>query len=284
MAFKIIECPRDAMQGIHQIIPTEHKIKYLQQLLQVGFDTIDAGSFVSSSAIPQMADTAEVLQSLDLSATRSKILTIVANLKGAEKAVTFDAVDYLGFPFSISETFQQRNTNSNIEEAVIRVQKIQDLALQHHKELVIYLSMGFGNPYGDAWSPEIVMEWVDFMWNRGVKIISLSDTIGISTPEIIRPLFKQISKAYPELEIGAHLHTRPDTWREKIEAAYESGCTRYDGAIKGFGGCPMAEDTLTGNMPTERLIDFLLEKNEQPGINQAEFKQAMRLAMEVFPL
>lgn len=282
MAFKIIECPRDAMQGIHEFIPTETKVAYIQELLKVGFDTLDVGSFVSPRAIPQMRDTAEVLDHLDLSNTQSKLLCIVANEKGADNAMAFAQVDYLGFPFSVSETFQQRNTNSTIAEAVKRVDYIQNLCVKNNKELVIYLSMGFGNPYGDPWSPDIVHHWADEMVKRGIKIISLSDTIGVSNPENIRLLYSQISNAYPEIEIGAHLHTRPEAWKEKITAAYESGCTRYDGAIKGYGGCPMAADTLTGNMPTEKLLSFLIEHNESPGLDSEAFSNAVLASAKVF--
>lgn len=282
MAFKIIECPRDAMQGIHEFIPTKTKVNYIQQLLKVGFDTLDVGSFVSQRAIPQMKDTADVLNQLDLSETDTKLLCIVANKKGADNAMEFEQVDYLGFPFSVSETFQVRNTNSTIAEAVKRVDYIQNLCEKHGKALVVYLSMGFGNPYGDPWSPDIVAQWMDHMVRRGVKIISLSDTIGVSNPENIRSIYSQLSSSYPEIEIGAHLHTRPESWKEKIQAAYDSGCTRYDGAIKGYGGCPMAADTLTGNMPTESLLSFLLENKESPGLNVSEFSEAMRLSAEVF--
>ncbi len=282
MAFKIIECPRDAMQGIHEFIPTKTKVNYIQQLLKVGFDTLDVGSFVSQRAIPQMKDTADVLNQLDLSETDTKLLCIVANKKGADNAMKFEQVDYLGFPFSVSETFQVRNTNSTIAEAVKRVDYIQNLCEKHGKALVVYLSMGFGNPYGDSWSPDIVAQWMDHMVRRGVKIISLSDTIGVSNPENIRSIYSQLSSSYPEIEIGAHLHTRPESWKEKIQAAYDSGCTRYDGAIKGYGGCPMAADTLTGNMPTESLLSFLLENKESPGLNVSEFSEAMRLSAEVF--
>jgi len=282
MAFKIIECPRDAMQGIHDFIPTEQKIRYIRQLLNVGFDTLDAGSFVSPRAIPQMRDTAEVLKKINLDHSATRLLSIVANAKGADQAVQFDEISYLGFPFSVSETFQIRNTNSTIAEAVKRVDYIHNRCIQHNKTLVMYLSMGFGNPYGDPWNPEIVAKWMDHMVQRGIRIISLSDTVGVATPESITELFTHLSKAYPEVEIGAHLHTRPENWREKIDAAYQAGCTRFDGAIKGYGGCPMAADTLTGNMPTENLLNYLLEKGEDPGINPDEFSEAMRIANEVF--
>lgn len=282
MAFKIIECPRDAMQGIHDFIPTTQKIKYIQQLLKVGFDTLDAGSFVSPKAIPQMKDTAEVLRKLDLSGTKTRLLCIVANNKGADDAISFEEVTYLGFPFSVSETFQIRNTNSTIEEAVTRVDYIQNLCLKHNKQLVVYLSMGFGNPYGDPWSPEIVSFWMDHMVKKGIRIVSLSDTIGVSNPENIRLIYSQLSKDHPNIEIGAHLHTRPESWREKIQAAYDSGCTRYDGAIKGYGGCPMAADTLTGNMPTESLLRFLNDNQESPGVDEEQFSIAMQMANQVF--
>ncbi|HCS22052.1 MAG TPA: hydroxymethylglutaryl-CoA lyase [Bacteroidetes bacterium] len=270
------------MQGIHDFIPTAQKIRYIQQLLKVGFDTLDAGSFVSPKAIPQMKDTAEVLRNLDLSATKTRLLCIVANNKGADDAISFDEVSYLGFPFSVSETFQIRNTNSTIEEAVTRVDYIQNLCLKHNKQLVVYLSMGFGNPYGDPWSPEIVSFWMDHMVKKGIRIISLSDTIGVSNPENIRLIYSQLSKDHPNTEIGAHLHTRAESWREKIQAAYDSGCTRYDGAIKGYGGCPMAADTLTGNMPTENLLRFLKDNQESPGVDEEQFNVAMQMANEVF--
>ncbi len=281
MSFKIIECPRDAMQGIHRFIPTADKVRYLNQLLRVGFDTLDAGSFVSPKAIPQMKDTAEVLSKLELDKTNTRILSIVANAKGADQAVEFDEVSYLGFPFSISETFQLRNTNSTIKEAVERVEYIHNRCIQRNKELVVYLSMGFGNPYGDPWSPEIVADWMEHMVQRGIRIISLSDTVGVATPQSIRELFTHLCKTYPHTEIGAHLHTRIHNWREKVQAAYESGCRRFDGAIKGYGGCPMAADSLTGNMPTEFLLSFLREEGEDTGINYREFNAAMTLASEV---
>lgn len=282
MAFKIIECPRDAMQGIHEFIPTEKKVRYIQQLLAVGFDTLDAGSFVSPQAIPQMRDTAEVIRKLDMSATNTRLLCIVANNQGADTAVQFDEVKYLGFPFSISETFQVRNTNSTIAQAVERVDYIHNLCLKHNKELIVYLSMGFGNPYGDVWNHGIVDHWMEHMVKRGIGTVSLSDTVGVSTPETIRELYTQLSKTYPHTEIGAHLHTRPENWREKVEAAYESGCTRFDGAIKGYGGCPMATDQLVGNMPTEMVLGYLKERGEKTGINEEAFAKAMLVAGEIF--
>lgn len=279
---KIIECPRDAMQGLHDFIPTEKKIKYINELLKVGFDSIDFGSFVSPKAIPQLADTAQVLAGLDLSTTQSKLLAIVANVRGAEQAVQFDEITYLGFPFSISETFQQRNTNSSIAESLESVKQIQQLCVQYNKKLVIYISMGFGNPYGDEWNTGIAEKWVKEIDALGVKIISLSDTIGIATPESISYLFSSLIPRFPHIEFGAHLHTTPDTWREKIEAAYTSGCTRFDGAIKGFGGCPMASDSLTGNMPTENLVSYFTEKDIDLRLNFKAFSEAMIASVDVF--
>lgn len=258
---KIIECPRDAMQGLHSFIPTDFKIRYINELLKVGFDTIDFGSFVSEKAIPQMRDTREVLAGLDLSSTHSKLLAIVANVRGAEDACSYDEIRYIGYPFSISETFQQRNTNSTIAESLGRVSEIQELCTRNHKELVIYISMGFGNPYGDPYSPEIAKEWSHRLHrDLGVKIIALSDTIGAAMPETITELFSELIPALPEVEFGAHLHTTPDTWYEKIDSAYKAGCRRFDGALKGLGGCPMAKDDLTGNMPTENMVAYFEEK------------------------
>ncbi|MCB0409197.1 MAG: hydroxymethylglutaryl-CoA lyase [Flavobacteriales bacterium] len=280
---KIIECPRDAMQGLHAFIPTQIKANYINQLLKVGFDTIDFGSFVSPKAIPQMRDTADVLSKLDLSTTKSKLLAIIANQRGAEDAVNFDEIQYLGFPFSISETFQQRNTNSSIQESLIRVADIQNLCAQNNKKLVVYISMAFGNPYGDDWNSEIVMEWTKKLSDLGVKIIALSDTIGVSNKENISYLFGNIIPEFKDVEIGAHLHTTPDTWREKIEAAYQNGCRRFDGAIKGFGGCPMAKDDLTGNMPTENMISYFNEQNIAISLNMNEFNSSLIKSLEVFP-
>lgn len=270
------------MQGLHDFIPTEKKIKYINQLLKVGYDSIDFGSFVSPKAIPQLADTAEVLAGLDLSATQSKLLAIIANVRGAEQAVQFDEIRYLGFPFSISETFQQRNTNSSIAQSLDSVKRIQELCVAYNKKLVLYISMGFGNPYGDEWSTAIAEKWVSEMDKLEVKIISLSDTIGIANPDSITYLFSSLIPRFPHIEFGAHLHTTPTTWKEKIEAAYNSGCKRYDGAIKGFGGCPMAADELTGNMPTENLISFFEEKNIDLGLNKEEFTQSMVASYDVF--
>ncbi|MES2779494.1 MAG: hydroxymethylglutaryl-CoA lyase [Bacteroidota bacterium] len=279
---KIIECPRDAMQGLHDFIPTEKKIKYINQLLKVGYDSIDFGSFVSPKAIPQLVDTAKVLANLDLSATKSKLLAIIANVRGAEQAIQYKEIQYLGFPFSISETFQQRNTHSSIAQSLDSVKRIQELCVANNKELVLYISMGFGNPYGDEWSTATAEKWVFEMDRLGVKIISLSDTIGIANPESITYLFSSLIPSFPHVEFGAHLHTTPATWREKIDAAYNSGCKRYDGAIKGFGGCPMAADDLTGNMPTENLVSYFEEKNIDLGLNKDEFLQSMVASYDVF--
>ncbi|MFM9984652.1 MAG: hydroxymethylglutaryl-CoA lyase [Flavobacteriales bacterium] len=282
---RIIECPRDAMQGIKSWIDTKDKIRYINQILSAGFDTVDFGSFVSEKAIPQMKDTAEVLNSLDLSGSRSKLLAIVANMRGAETAAHFEAIDYLGFPFSISETFQQRNTNSSIEESLVRVEEIQKLCIRAGKKLVVYISMGFGNPYGDPWNPDIAIRWSERLFKElDVRIIALSDTIGIAQPEVISSLFNALIPALPEVEFGAHLHTTPFTWREKIDAAWTAGCRRFDGAIKGYGGCPMADDELTGNMPTENLLSYFTENQIEHGINLSEFSKAMHIAGEIFPI
>ncbi len=281
---QITECPRDAMQGLHDFIPTDKKIKYINQLLKVGFHTIDFGSFVSPKAIPQMADTAKVLKGLDLSSTQSKLLAIVANQRGAEDAIQWDEIDYLGFPFSISETFQQRNTNSSIQESLERVEKIQNLCIQNNKKLMLYISMAFGNPYGDVYSPEIALEWTSKLQQLEIGNIALSDTIGVSTPGNITLLFNNLIKEFNEIEFGAHLHTTPDKWREKVDAAYKSGCRKFDGAIKGFGGCPMAADDLTGNMPTEKMIDYFDENKISTHISMEEFATSQKLALEVFPL
>lgn len=280
---KLIECPRDAMQGIKTMIPAGKKIEYLNQLLKVGFDTIDAGSFVSPKAIPQMADTAEVLEAIEWEKSSSKLLVIVANRRGAEQACRFQQVRYLGFPFSISETFQLRNTNSTIEESLERVSEIQDLCIQYGKELVVYISMGFGNPYGDVWNSEIVLKWTDKLYNMGIKILQLSDTIGVSNPENISYLFSHLTDAYPQVEFGAHLHTTPGTWKEKVHAAYIHGCRRFDGAIKGYGGCPMAKDDLTGNMPTENMIYYFDSYDIPCNIDRKEFNKALILSGDVFP-
>lgn len=279
---KIIECPRDAMQGIKDFIPTSLKASYINQLLQVGFDTIDFGSFVSPKAIPQMKDTAEVLKQLDLSASKSKLLAIVANVRGGEDAVQFEEIAYLGFPFSISETFQQRNTNKSIIEALNTLNELQALCVKHNKTLVSYISMGFGNPYGDPYDVDIVAQFTDILITMGVTIISLADTIGVSNKENITLLYNKLINQYPQVEFGAHLHSHPSTAKEKIEAAYEAGCRRFDGAINGYGGCPMAKDDLVGNIATEAIVSYLEKKNPNLGINQIEFKKAMEAAPAIF--
>ena len=279
---KFIECPRDAMQGLQTFIPTEIKAAYMNQLLKVGFDTLDFGSFVSPKAIPQMRDTAEVFSHLSLEDTATKLLAIVANVRGARQAIEFDEISYLGFPFSISETFQIRNTNSTIENSLLRVADIQSLCIKYNKELVIYISMGFGNPYGDPWNVEIVEKWAKDLESMGIKILSLSDTVGVSTPESISYLFSNLIPLLPEVEIGAHLHTTPNTWKEKVVAAYENGCRRFDGAIKGYGGCPMAKDVLTGNMPTENMLNYFKEIEDLSQINFDEFERSIQMTPEVF--
>lgn len=281
---KIVECPRDAMQGIHDFIPTEKKVAYINSILKCGFDTVDFGSFVSPKAIPQMRDTSQVLDQLELSNTSSRLLAIVANTRGAEDAVEFEEISYLGFPFSISETFQQRNTNSSISESITRVEEIQDLCVRNKKELVVYISMAFGNPYGDEWSSDVAINWTRRLAQMGIKIIALSDTIGVSNPDNIKTLFSKLIPEFPGVEIGAHLHTTPTTWEEKIHAAYSAGCRRFDSAIKGYGGCPMATDKLTGNMPTENLLQYLKKSNIKTGINETAFNEAMNLSGSTFPL
>lgn len=281
---KLTECPRDAMQGLHDFIPTDVKVNYINQLLTVGFDTIDFGSFVSPKAIPQMKDTAEVLKKLDLKDSNSKLLAIIANERGAKDAFHFEEIDYLGFPFSISETFQQRNTNSSIEESLKRVEAIQNGCLKNNKQLVVYISMAFGNPYGDVWHPDVVAEWTEKIVGLGVSKLALSDTIGVSSPENISSLFSQLIPEFSNTRFGAHLHTTPHTWEEKVVAAYENGCREFDGAIKGFGGCPMAADKLTGNMPTEKMVDFFTEKKVETGLNIELFSDSVHLAGQVFPV
>lgn len=279
---KIIECPRDAMQGIRDFIPTDKKIDYIQSLLRVGFDTLDFGSFVSPKAIPQMADTAEVLSRLDLSQTTSKLLSIVANVRGAQDASTHPQIDYLGYPFSISENFQMRNTHATIAESIDVLKEILAIADHTNKEVVAYMSMGFGNPYGDPWNVDIVGEWTEKLSNMGVRILSLSDTVGSSSPEIIKYLFSNLIPQYPAIEFGAHLHTTPHTWHEKVDAAYKAGCCRFDGAIQGFGGCPMAKDELTGNMPTEKLLSYFTAQKVSTRTNSLSFESAYNEATKIF--
>jgi hydroxymethylglutaryl-CoA lyase len=281
-SIKIIECPRDAMQGIKPFIPTERKVMYIQSLLRVGFDTIDFGSFVSPKAIPQMQDTAEVLAQLDLSQTTSKLLAIIANTQGAQAAATHKEIQYLGFPFSISENFQMRNTHKTIAESLVTLEEILNIADANNKEVVAYLSMGFGNPYGDPWNVEIVGEWTQKLSTMGVKILSLSDTIGSSTPEVISYLFSNLIPQYPSIEFGAHLHTTPDKWFEKMDAAYKAGCRRYDGAIQGFGGCPMAKDDLTGNMPTEKMLSYFTAQKANTNTSPMSFESSYNEASKLF--
>ena len=279
---KIIECPRDAMQGLKTFIPTSQKAQYVQSLLRVGFDTLDFGSFVSPKAIPQMQDTAEVLSLLDLSKTRTKLLAIVANVRGAKAAAAFEEIDFLGFPFSISENFQMRNTHKTITESEEILKDILEIADQHHKKVVVYLSMAFGNPYGDPWNVDIVGEWTDRLHKMGVQILSLSDTIGTSKGSSISYLFSNLIPAYPSVEFGAHLHTHPASWHEKVEAAFEAGCMRFDGAIQGFGGCPMAKDELTGNMPTEKLLSYFITQKIQTNLDVLAFESAHNAASALF--
>jgi len=270
------------MQGIKEFIPTEVKARYINELLQVGFHNIDVGSFVSPKAIPQMKDTADLIKLLDLSSTTSKLSTIVANRRGAHDAVVFDEIDFLGYPFSISETFQLRNTNATIEESFQRVADIQAITIKNDKELLIYISMGFGNPYGDEWNVEIVESYIRKLYSMGIKKFSLSDTIGVSSPENISYLFSNLIPLFPDVEFNAHLHTTPGKWEEKVHAAYVNGCRSFDGAIKGYGGCPMAKDDLTGNMPMEKMISYF-DKNEiATGLDMGKFQSAMDLSSSVF--
>jgi len=280
---KLIECPRDAMQGLHEFIPTDKKADYLNQLLRVGFDTIDFGSFVSAKAIPQLRDTVDVLKKLDLSTTRSRLLAIVANTRGAEEAANWDEITYLGFPLSISETFQQRNTNKSIADALKTIEEIQNICKRKNKVLVTYISMGFGNPYGDPYDASIVEHFTNLLSTLEVKIISLADTIGVSKPDQIQYLFKTLVPKFTAIEFGAHLHSNPAKAVEKIEAAYHSGCQRFDGAIKGFGGCPMAEDELVGNLATETILTYLKSENDLPHLDLNEFARSLLLADSVFP-
>ncbi|MFP2995998.1 hydroxymethylglutaryl-CoA lyase [Spongiivirga sp. MCCC 1A20706] len=279
---KLIECPRDAMQGIKTFIPTDKKVQYIQSLLRCGFDTIDFGSFVSPKAIPQMVDTAEVLSKLDLSKTSSKLLAIVANVRGATDAAKHEPIDYLGYPFSISENFQMRNTHKTIAQSIDVLKEILEIASNSNKKVVAYLSMGFGNPYGDPWNVDIVGDWTEKLASMGVSILSLSDTVGSSTPEVISYLFSNLIPKYPEVEFGAHLHTTPTKWHEKVDAAYKSGCRRFDGAIQGFGGCPMAKDELTGNMPTERMVSYFTAEKANTNIRPMSFESAYNEASKIF--
>ena len=278
----LIECPRDAMQGWHSFIPTIKKIEYINALLKVGFDTIDFGSFVSAKAIPQMADTAEVVKALELHQSKSKLLAIVANLRGAEEAVNYEQISYLGFPFSISPTFQLRNTNSSIEASFKTVEAIQELCIKNKKQLVIYISMGFGNPYGDAYSEDIVMHWVDKIVNAGINIVSVADTVGLATPEQIPAIVDPLIKKYNSTEIGVHLHSTAVNWQQKVDAALAAGCVRFDGAIRGIGGCPMAGDELVGNMDTTLMIPYFKRLNMLDDIDEVALAHCIQLASEIF--
>lgn len=279
---QLIECPRDAMQGWKHFIPTEKKIEYINSLLEIGFDTIDFGSFVSPKAIPQMADTKEVVRKLKVESSTSKLLAIVANIRGAKDAVVYDEISYLGFPFSISPTFQQRNTNSTVEESLSSIKEIQNLCLKNKKQLVIYLSMGFGNPYGDKYNEEILLKWADEMVGREIQIISLADTVGVATPEQIFFALNSLIPKYPNTDIGVHLHSTPSNWKDKLEAAVNAGCKRFDGALKGIGGCPMAQNDLVGNMNTEWIISYLEEKNLINGLNKDALQKSLQLASKIF--
>ncbi|WP_183574563.1 hydroxymethylglutaryl-CoA lyase [Mucilaginibacter sp. X5P1] len=279
---KLTECPRDAMQGIHDFIPTEIKAAYINLLLQVGFDTIDFGSFVSAKAIPQMQDTAEVLKKLDLSNTKSKLLAIIANYRGAEEAAIHEEITYLGYPFSISETFQLRNANTTILQSFDTVQRINELSSSKNKQLLVYLSMGFGNPYGDEWNIDIIQYWTEKLVNEGIKIIALSDTVGVATAEQVSDIYPKLTNSFPSTEFGLHLHATPNNWHSKIEAAYKSDCTRFDSALKGYGGCPMAADELTGNIATENLVNYLQSQNEPLELNFDKLREALEYSSTVF--
>jgi hydroxymethylglutaryl-CoA lyase len=279
---QVVECPRDAMQGISEFISTEKKAEYINMLLKVGFHTVDFGSFVSPKAIPQMRDTADVLSRLDVDQTDSKLLAIVANKRGALEACSFDQITYLGYPFSVSETFQQRNTNRSIESSLLLVEELQNVCLRKNKTLVVYLSMAFGNPYGEVWDVDMIAKWTHFLTQMGVKVIALSDTIGISSKATVTALFSQLIPEFSDVTFGAHLHTTAQNWKENVLAAHQAGCTRFDSAIKGYGGCPMAKDELTGNMPTEKLLSFFNEQKEDAGLNAMAFESAYNKALEIF--
>jgi len=278
---KLIECPRDAWQGHHPFIPTDQKASYINQLLRVGFDTIDFGSFVSPKAMPQVSDTGILIDMLDLSHSFTKILAIVANERGAHEACQFEKISTLGYPFSISETFQLRNTNASIEESLQRVIKIADLCHKHQKELVLYISMGFGNPYGDIWNPDIVLYWIEKLAQFGINTFSLADTVGLASETDITTLFEQLILSRPDLQFGAHFHTTPDRWHAKIDAAYKSGCRRFDGALLGYGGCPMAQDDLVGNMPMEKLLEYSVEKEGPSNLNLSALREARHMFLDL---
>ncbi|MDI9319439.1 MAG: hydroxymethylglutaryl-CoA lyase [Phycisphaerales bacterium] len=277
----LVECPRDAMQGWAHFIPTEQKVKYLNKLLEVGFDVLDFGSFVSAKAIPQLADTKEVIPQLKLNG-KTKLLAIVANTRGAEEAMQYDEITYIGFPFSISETFQLRNTNKTIAQSLAQLEGMQSLCLQHGKQLVVYISMGFGNPYGDEYSAQVAIDWVGKLTQMGIQTIALADTVGVAKPDTIEYIYQHLIPEFPNTAIGAHFHSMPTTWRKKFEAAYQNACWRFDSSIKGIGGCPMAEDELVGNIATENILQWCAEKNIDLGLNQTAFAEAMIMAGEVF--
>ncbi len=279
---KLIECPRDAMQGWAHFIPTEEKVKYLSKLLTVGFDVLDFGSFVSPKAIPQMADTKEVLPQLDLSNTNTKLLAIIANTRGGEEAVAYEQISYLGFPFSISETFQQRNTNKTIAESLVQVEEIQNLCVKNGKEMVVYISMGFGNPYGDDYSADVAIKWVGKLAELGINTVAMSDTVGVATPDTIKYIFNNLNKEFSGMDIGAHFHSTYETWEEKIQSAYDSGCMRFDSAMKGIGGCPMAKDELVGNIATEKLVGWCEKNGITTKINKEAFEEAWLMAANIF--
>jgi len=280
---KIIECPRDAMQGFSKFIPTDKKINYINELLKVGFDTIDVGSFVSKEKIPQLADTSNVIKSINMNNTNTKLLVIVGNERGANEAVNFDEIRYLGFPFSISETFQKRNINSSVKDSLKRLENIQNLCVKSNKKLVTYLSMAFGNPYGDQWSIYIVAHWAEkLLIEFGINILSLSDTIGTSNPNVINWLFTKLINEFPDVEFGAHLHSSASNFNEKIQAAYDAGCRRFDGSILGIGGCPLADDNLVGNIPTEKMIEILENKSENLSINKLALNNSLKIASKIF--
>jgi hydroxymethylglutaryl-CoA lyase len=278
----LIECPRDAMQGWAHFIPTEEKVNYLNKLLKVGFDVLDFGSFVSAKAIPQMADTKEVIPQLDLSGSDTKLLAIIANTRGAEDAVAYEQISYLGFPFSISETFQQRNTNKSIAESLVQVEEIQQLCVKNGKEMVVYISMGFGNPYGDDYSADVAIKWVGKLAALGIKTVAMSDTVGVATPDTIKYVFSNLNKEFTGMNIGAHFHSTYDTWEEKIQSAYDSGCMRFDSAMKGIGGCPMAKDELVGNIATEKLVSWCDKKGISTRIDKEAFEEAILMAANIF--
>ena len=281
-ALRLIECPRDAMQGWKNFIPTEQKIRYINSLLKVGFDTIDFGSFVSAKAIPQMADTKDVIGNLEFGISDTKLLAIIANLRGAEEASVFDRIGYFGFPFSVSETFQQRNTNSSIEESLKRVEAIQNLCINKNKKLVVYISMAFGNPYGDPYDEDIVFNWVEKLVELDIEIISLADTVGVASPAQVYDMTSYLVESLPSTEVGVHLHSTFENWQEKLNAAIKAGCKRFDGALKGIGGCPMADDELVGNMNTGWMINYFETKGFDTGINKNALLDSLAIAEEIF--